>query len=521
MGIQRHEAQRHPAIHGDDVLGEQDVAQGFGHFFVVDVDESVVEPIAREMVAIMGFRLGDLVLMMGEFQIESAAMDIDEAVLVGKQGVDHDAAFRVPARTALRPRGVPTDAFFGLFPKGEIQGGFLLRIHFDARAGNERFRGIAGKAPVIGDMGDAEINVPVRDIGAPVFDEIVDVGNHLGHVNRGTGRLIRGQRAHLGNDVLEFLDDGIGQFLLGNPELFGSLDDLVVHIRVIGNERDVVANGRKQAAPGIENDDGAEIPDVGRIIDRRTADVERDLAGYDGDEFLQGIPEGRIQNDLTHTLILFHPRILNRGKMQQIAKIRKRARHGSQKGLVVMPIPIKAKEAREAGGFRGQGIHGGIPDENGVLGTKAKIAENPFDLNRIRLDGVAVFVAKDAGKKGIRQAAPHDILSHRVRLVRNDEQRVAPGLQSLQNLHDAGEGGRMDSLVRHVPGQKSLFQGAEARFLVEWAESSMHERFGPGANQALGFFVGIGNRDPDFLQGIVQGILDVVEGIEQRPVQIK
>ena len=76
-------------------------------------------------------------------------------------------------------------------------------------------------------------------------------------------------------------------------------------------------------------------------------------------------------------------------------------------------------------------------------------------------------------------------------------------------------------MVRKVPGQKGLFQGAEARFLVEWAESSMHERFGPRANQALGFFVGIGKRDPDFLQGIVQGILDVVEGIEQRPVQIK
>ena len=49
----------------------------------------------------------------------------------------------------------------------------------------------------------------------------------------------------------------------------------------------------------------------------------------------------------------------------------------------------------------------------------------------------------------------------------------------------------------------------------------MHERFGPRANQALGFFVGIRKREPDFLQGIVQGILDVVEGIEQRPVQIK
>jgi hypothetical protein len=75
-----------------------------------------VHPRPDKLLARRGFGLSDFVLVMWEFQIETAAMDIDVTVLFFKKRVDHDAAFGMPAWSTIAPRGIPFDTFLGLFP---------------------------------------------------------------------------------------------------------------------------------------------------------------------------------------------------------------------------------------------------------------------------------------------------------------------------------------------------------------------------------------------------------------------
>ena len=65
---------------------------------------------------VMGLRLRDFVFMMREFEVESAAMDIDISSLVFEDRGDHDAAFGMPAGAALAPRSFPLDAFVSVLP---------------------------------------------------------------------------------------------------------------------------------------------------------------------------------------------------------------------------------------------------------------------------------------------------------------------------------------------------------------------------------------------------------------------
>lgn len=88
------------------------------------------------------------------------------------------------------------------------------------------------------------------------------------------------------------------------PRLVGAIDDLVVHVRVIGDERDVVAELLEEPPPRVKDDDRAQIPDVRVVVDRRPADVKRDFAGDEGDEFLDLIPKRGIKHDVLHKTIL-------------------------------------------------------------------------------------------------------------------------------------------------------------------------------------------------------------------------
>ena len=75
----------HQHEHADDfqivLLGDvpdgEEVALGFGHFFVVDVDVAVVDPVVGEGAAIGAFGLGNFVFVVGEDQILAAAVNVD------------------------------------------------------------------------------------------------------------------------------------------------------------------------------------------------------------------------------------------------------------------------------------------------------------------------------------------------------------------------------------------------------------------------------------------------------------
>ena len=77
MSAQHEETQHLKIVFLADLTNSKEIAQRFAHLPVVDVQESVVEPVAGKGHAVAAFALGNLVLMMREDQILAAGMYID------------------------------------------------------------------------------------------------------------------------------------------------------------------------------------------------------------------------------------------------------------------------------------------------------------------------------------------------------------------------------------------------------------------------------------------------------------
>ena len=60
-----------------DLTDSEEVAKGFGHFTVVDIQETIVQPVTGKDLAVAAFTLGNLIFVMGEDQVLAAGMDID------------------------------------------------------------------------------------------------------------------------------------------------------------------------------------------------------------------------------------------------------------------------------------------------------------------------------------------------------------------------------------------------------------------------------------------------------------
>src|SRR5439155_20335355 len=110
------------------------VMKRLGHFLAAHHDHGVVHPVAGEGLGCgIGFGLGNLILMMGEDEIISAAMDVKSHPQI-LQG--HRRALDVPARPSPSPRAVPVGlSGFGVFPHGKIRRMPLMLPGLDPRAG--------------------------------------------------------------------------------------------------------------------------------------------------------------------------------------------------------------------------------------------------------------------------------------------------------------------------------------------------------------------------------------------------
>ena len=118
MGAEHKEAKHLEIVFLADLPHGEEIAQGFGHFAVVNIQEGIVHPISGKFLAIAGLALGDLIFMMGEHQILAAGMDVN---LLTQVFFGHNGALNMPARTSLSPGGLPgrLSFFFGL-PEHEI-----------------------------------------------------------------------------------------------------------------------------------------------------------------------------------------------------------------------------------------------------------------------------------------------------------------------------------------------------------------------------------------------------------------
>src|SRR5690606_12070136 len=87
----------------EHVSRESEVSQRLRHLLTSDGDQSIVEPIARELFA-GGSRLRQFILMMREAQVETATVDVEGG---SKVALRHGRALDVPARAAGSPGRLP------------------------------------------------------------------------------------------------------------------------------------------------------------------------------------------------------------------------------------------------------------------------------------------------------------------------------------------------------------------------------------------------------------------------------
>src|SRR6266446_7975707 len=84
----------------------EEIAERFGHLLAFDLEEAVVHPdLSERMIEMRSLRLRDFVLVMGEDEIDAAAVDVEG---FAQQGFAHRRAFDVPAGPSTAPRRIPS-----------------------------------------------------------------------------------------------------------------------------------------------------------------------------------------------------------------------------------------------------------------------------------------------------------------------------------------------------------------------------------------------------------------------------
>ena len=262
-------------LSGDIAHGEE-IALGFGHLLVVDVDKAVVHPVAHVGLSGGAGGLGDLVFVVREEQVLAAAVDIERLTQVGGA---HGRALDVPAGAAHSPGAFPGGfAGFLRLPEGKVQRVLLDLVHAHARAALQVLQVLPAQAAVAGEGADAVVHVALGFIGQALVDEPLDEGDDLRDVLGGAG-VHRGRADAQGFGVGEVLGDvALGDLPDGHALLVGAADHLVVDVGEILHEGHFVAAIFQIAAKHVKDDEGTRVADVKEVVYRRTAGIDAHLA---------------------------------------------------------------------------------------------------------------------------------------------------------------------------------------------------------------------------------------------------
>ena len=250
-----------------------DIADGLRHLLGAELDHAVVHPGAGER-APGAPGLGELVFVVGEAQIESAAVDVEPHAQVLFR---HRRALDVPARPPPPPGRIPPSVLGRLpgLPQREVprilleRSGLLYRHVLGARA---------REPTVVPEARHAEVHVAPRFVGEPAGDELPgerdDVRDGLG-----------GERLDIGTaeaeavGVLHIPAGGpAGELDAADPEPPRGVVDLVVDVGDVLHERHPVAAELEPPAEPHRQDEGAGIADVDALVHGRAAEVHADRA---------------------------------------------------------------------------------------------------------------------------------------------------------------------------------------------------------------------------------------------------
>ena len=283
MGGEHHVLDRLVAVLFRHLADGEEVAQRLAHLLVVHIDVAVVHPVARVGLAGAALGLGNLIFVVGEDQVLSAAVDVDGLAQVL---VDHRGALDVPARTALAPAGRPARLTrLGSLPEHKVQRVLLVLAHADARAALQLLQRLVGELAIARVLAGAEQHVAVCLISKALIlqrlDDFFDFVDGLGRLRVDGGR----------TDAQTL---GVGQILsnIALGDFFGAADHLVVDVGEVLHEGHIVAAELQVPAQGVKDADRAGVADVDKVIDGRPAGVHLDLARLQRDKFLLLSGEG-------------------------------------------------------------------------------------------------------------------------------------------------------------------------------------------------------------------------------------
>ncbi|MPM60271.1 hypothetical protein SDC9_107122 [bioreactor metagenome] len=222
--------------------------------------------------------------MVRKHVVDAAGMNVEGPTEIFHR---HGAAFDMPAGPARPPRRIPDHVavlFVPGFPQREVGDRILgILVVLDADAGKLIFPVDVGQLAVVREFVDREIDRPVFGlIGIAFFEQRFDQGDHFGDVG-GSGRVDR-----RGGDceLFEVFEEGLDVACreLFERQIFGAriADGLVVDVGEVHHLLDFISGQAQGPAQDVLENIGAEIADVGEIVNRRSASVDSDFAGDDG-----------------------------------------------------------------------------------------------------------------------------------------------------------------------------------------------------------------------------------------------
>src|SRR5215217_1167217 len=272
------------AVEIDGPLHVEDVAQRLCHLVADltlqgEVDHPMVRPGPDEgALRMRPGALGELVLVVRKAQVRAAAVDVRS---VRQVLLDHRRALDVPAGPSRPPRTRPGGlAGLGGLPEREVSGAPLVaglgplglaHLFWTLLAQGSVFR----VAPYI------VVDVAVAgSVGVALLDKLLDQRDHLRDVLGGPWLYVRAVNPEKLQPIMEGVGVAAYDLLPGDTFLVGLVDNLILYVRDVLDEGDLVTPAPQIPCDHVPEQRRAGVANVNVVVDCRPADVEADLAVF-------------------------------------------------------------------------------------------------------------------------------------------------------------------------------------------------------------------------------------------------
>lgn len=157
--------------------------------------------------------------------------------------------------------------------------GLCLPSRVSARAGQHLGQIATAELAVVGVLRAFIIDVAVERVRVTLLDQPGDDLLHLLDVLRRVGHVVDAIHAERPQVVEIILGHLPSQRLDSRPQLVGLHDELVIHIGDVDDPRHLIPGVRQIPLDRVEDHRPDHVPNVSRLVNRRPAQIHRDLPG--------------------------------------------------------------------------------------------------------------------------------------------------------------------------------------------------------------------------------------------------